>query len=284
MADISDVLSALQTLIVAAIYPNGTDQPSVVVGAVPVRVYQGWPNPQQLDADLKLPVCHVSIYPRPDERNTTRYPKDWQPQSVNAPTLTLTANGQQITIGGTVSIPQNAVAFVNGKPYVYALQGGDTLTSIATALATLIAAAVPSTTSTGPVITLPATARIGALRIGVGGTSIMEVRRQQRTIQITVWADSPTNRDAVMKVIDPMLAATERLTLADTTSARLIYKSSPVTDQFQKEKLYRRDLMYSVEYATTITEADTTITVEQINETPWIDGATQGSPGTTTYL
>ncbi|MFD2271831.1 hypothetical protein ACFS07_13365 [Undibacterium arcticum] len=100
MADLTDVGSALVALIAQTVYPNGTGQASVANTGV--RIYQGWPNPQQLDADLKLGICHVSVYPRTEERNVTRYSKDWQQLSVNTPTLTLTISGQTVTVGGTV--------------------------------------------------------------------------------------------------------------------------------------------------------------------------------------
>ncbi|MFC6520130.1 hypothetical protein ACFQAT_10455 [Undibacterium arcticum] len=144
MADLTDVGSALVALIAQTVYPNGTGQASVANTGV--RIYQGWPNPQQLDADLKLGICHVSVYPRTEERNVTRYSKDWQQLSVNTPTLTLTISGQTVTVGGTVppaNNPQNVTVLANRQPYIYAVQVADTLTSIATALATLIVAGIP---------------------------------------------------------------------------------------------------------------------------------------------
>ena len=85
MADVSDVCNALVTLAAQAVYPNGTGQASIANTGV--RLFQGWPLPQQLDADLKAGVCQVSVYPRPEERNTARYPQDWQQRTLNTPTL-----------------------------------------------------------------------------------------------------------------------------------------------------------------------------------------------------
>jgi hypothetical protein len=275
MADISDVANALVGLAAAAVYPNGTGQASVTGGAV--RAYQGWPIPQSLDADLKAGICHVSVFPRQEERNTSRYPQDWQTKTVNTPTLTASISGQSITIAGTIppaNNPHNIAVLVNGKPYVYAVQGTDTLASIATALSALIAGDVPGTTSAGAVVTVSATGRIASVRIGVTGTSIRELRRQERVFQITIWADTPDRRKAAAEAIDVSLAAINFLNLSDSTTGRLIYKSSPITDDHQKDKLYRRDLFYTVEYATTQSATDTLVTQEVFNISNQPDGAT----------
>lgn len=254
MADLTDVANALVTLVSATLYPNGIGQASVA--GVGVRVYQGWPNPEQLDPDLRAttPICHVSVYPRPEEKNTTRYMPTWKQTSVNTPTLTLTIAGQAVTVGGTVPLASNphvVMVMGNGKPYVYAVLATDTLNSIAAALAALIAADIAGTAAAGAVITLPNSARLQAARVGVTGTAVREVRRQERSFQIGIWADTPAHRDSIAQAIDPVLAFTTFLALPDGTSGRLIYRSSMVSDQLQKDRLYRRDLFYSVEYATT---------------------------------
>jgi hypothetical protein len=270
MADLSDVQNALVTLAAQTIYPNGTAQPSVA--NAPVMIYAGWPVPTQLDTDLAAGKVHVSVYARPEERNTTRFSRDWQTLSVNTATLTLAATTTTVTIGGTVSIPQNATIRVNGKSYSYALQVADTLTSIATALAALVNVGTPSTSS-GAVVTIPSAYNI-TVRVGTTGTSIRELRRQERVFQIVVWASTPALRDAVIQPLDVAMAALNFITLTDGTAARLIYKSSPITDDVQKDRLYRRDLFYSVEYATTQTAINTAVTAMQTNISDQPTGAT----------
>lgn len=268
MADLSDVQNALVSMLAQIAYPNGTGQPSAT--SIPTKIYPGWPDPGTLDADLAQGYCHISVFTRPEERNTTRFSKDWQQQSINTPTLTLTISGQTVTIAGATPLsinPHNAEVSANGHTFVYAVQNSDTLTSIATALATLIAAVIPGTSNSGPVITFPSSARISAARVGVNGTLIREVRRQERVFQISIWTNTPPNRDAIAQLIDPVLAATEFITLPDQTAGRLIYKSSPVMDGVQKANLYRRDLLYTVEYATTQTTSATQVTQDQINYT-----------------
>lgn len=271
MADITDVEQALVSLIAQTLYPNGTAQPSVP--GIDCIVYAGWPTASRLDADLIAGKAHVSVFPTATERNTTRYPKEWQTQAVNAATLTLTIAGQTVTVGGAMPAPftaHNLAILAGGKNYSYAVQASDTLASIATALAALLAVDFPGTTSSGAVITCSNSVHLQAAKVGTTGTSIRELRRQERVFQITVWADTPAHRDAAVGPVDVALADTQFLSMADGTAARLIYKGSPITDNNQKAKLYRRDLMYTVEYATTQTATDYQIVaaVENVSNQP----------------
>lgn len=283
MAELTDIENAFVTKTEAIVYPSGINQPSITGAGV--RIYAGWPSPQQLDADLKLGICHVSVYPRAEERNTTRFPPDGD-QVLNPVTLTLTANGQAVTVGGAMPspfTPHNLVIFANHKPYVTAALSSDTLNSIAARLAALIAVDIASTSATGPVIIMPSSALVGAVRVGVTGTETREVRRQQRSFQVTVWADTPAHRDAIIGPLDQALAVTRFLITSDGQAARLIYQSSPITDGLQNEKLYRRDLIYSVEYATTVTETQTQVTQPQLNVGISAVGGYAEPPFKTTY-
>ena len=59
-------------------------------------------------------------------------------------------------------------------------------------------------------------------------------------------------RDAAAGAVDAALSAIRFLDLADGTQGRLIFRASLVFDQSQNARLYRRDLLYGVDYATTI--------------------------------
>lgn len=281
MADISDVNDALVARIAQALYPQGTGAPSVV--GVPVLVHAGWPTANDLDTDLNALArghstgrLRVSVFPTASERVTTRYARDWRLSAPPVPTLTAAINGQtingqaingqaingqQITLGGAVTSPQNVMAMVEGRPYVYAVRPGDTLASVATGLAALI----PGAVSAGAVISVPEGLALTAARIGACGTSVQVLRSQERVMQITVWADCEQRRSAVAGVVDLALAQTDFLALPDGTAARLVYRGSPIDDMAQKALLYRRDLLYSVDYATTVSETETQITQTQLN-------------------
>ena len=275
MADISDVFNALVGLVAGFVYPNGTSQPPVAGSAV--KIYPGWPITQQLDTDLLAGVCHVSVYPWGKPRNTTRYLTDFRETATDTATLTLTKVGQTVTVGGTVpsaSNPTNLVAFVDSIPYVYQALPSDTLTSIAAALTAQIAAAVPGTTSSGPVITLPPSARIGAVRVGVTATVSNAVRTQERVFQVRVWANTPMNRDLIAAAIGTGFAPISRITLPDTSVGMVHSSDGPQSDQFEKSVLYWRDLMVSVEYSTLQSLVATEITQIELNVAVEVDGTT----------
>jgi hypothetical protein len=261
VADLDDILIALTELVAGALYPNGPGSSSVVAPAR-VKVYPGWPVPNVLDTDLLAGNAHVSIYPRPEERNTTRYEGRYQENAITPPTLTAVVIADSITIGGVVSTPQAVMLLVNGQAYSHQVLKNDTLTSIATALAALI----PNATAVEAVITIIDAYQVSA-QIITSGTATRTVRTQERLIQLVIWAPTPAIRTAIAKLIDPFLSDIKRFTLPDGSIARLIYRSSPITDILQKATIYRRDLYYSVEYATTITGTFNTIGTTQVTLT-----------------
>ena len=277
MIAIADVRNALVANVTAALYPNGTTQPSI--SETPIKIFAGWPASADLNADLALGKTQVSVFPKPEGRNTTRYPEDAKILVPAAPTLTLSpgtvayilgedsgrllgedgspivseqANGQVVTVGGTVSVPQNVGMLVNRKPYAYAVQPNDTLPYIAGTLAALVGEDVPGTTVSGPVITVGPTGRIQALRVGASATMGTEVRRQERVVMITVWAPTPALRDQIGAALDVALAQIQFLDLPYDYGARLIYKSDNQSDGTQKQTIYRWDFNYLVEFPTVV--------------------------------
>jgi hypothetical protein len=90
-------------------------------------------------------------------------------------------------------------------------------------------------------------------RIEGVGSVIREVCRQKRSFQLTFWCATAEQRDAIAPPCDKYLKATDYLTLPDGMQARLRYERSAVSDKGENEALYRRDLIYSVEYGTTQT-------------------------------
>ena len=280
----SIVMDVLASQATTALYPGGYGANQASIAGVTCKIYPGWPNKPQLDADLLLGISHITVFARPEEKNTTRYMTQTQSVPATAPTLTLSAAGQAVTVGGAMPSPftaHNLAVFVNSKPYLYAVQQTDTLTSIATGLAALIAVDVSGTTSSGPTITVAAGAKIGALRVGTSGMGLREVSRQERRFQITIWSDTPDHRKAVVRPIKALLADSHFITFPDGTAGRLIYVGGGgPNDNPQDAKLYRHDLFYSCEYGTTV--ADPQYQVIAIETNLSADGSTQ-PPVVTTY-
>lgn len=256
MADQSDVEQALVLAIAAALYPTGVPggDPPLSVLNCGARVGRGWPNETALDADLRASILNVSVYPRNGvERNTTRFAATWQEGAVSPTTLTLTQVGGVVTVGGAQPAPfylHNFAIMVDGHVFLFETGSTDTPSTIAAALGAEINAAIGGVTVSGAAITLPATANVTALEVGTVGQMTREVSRQEKQFQVTIWAFNPVIRDQAASLLKPTLDATEFLTLADGSSARLVYAMSYQTDAPEKEILYRRDLIYLIEWAT----------------------------------
>lgn len=110
---------------------------------------------------------------------------------------------------------------------------------------------------------------------GVAGIGALEVRRQTRILQITFWSGTPQQRDALAKAIDGFLAFTPRIAMPDGTQAILTSASEVQVDAQQKSGVYRRDLLYVIDYATLHTEAQFNIlhTITNTTAGPTLDAS-----------
>lgn len=246
MADISAVLQAVVDGVAGAVYPQGQSGESVA--GCDVRVYPGWPLPARLDADMAAGHAHVSVWAAPAAMNVRTYGMAMRDTALIDPcTMTATVSGTAMTLAGELANVAAVILTADGADYAHAVAQNDTLATVAAALA---AAVGGSASAAGAVLTLPGTHRI-ALRATVTGTLRRELRRQERMLQITVWAPTPAIRAQLAARVDQYLAAADRITLADGTAVVMRYRSDAERDDAQKVTVYRRDLMYSAEYPTT---------------------------------
>lgn len=249
MADLSDVSNLLVAQVAAYLYPNGTANPISPIAGCAVKVFVGWPQPEATREDFTNNIGYVSVYPLPTETVLRSTVREWEVQSIAAPTVTVAVSDVTVTLGGTVPASQNVAAVVDGKPYVYGVQATDTLSAIATALATMISADQPATSS-GTGFTVPGAHLIEA-RVGTAGTIIRELRRQRKGFQITAWGNCFDVRDRLGMAIDQALGPLVRATLPDGSQAIFHYQSSRQDDTQQKQLIYRRDVIYGIDYSTT---------------------------------
>lgn len=248
MADQSDVETALVELTSSCLYPNGVDRPSAP-GPV-CRIYRGWPNPSALDADLKTGRINVSIFPGDaSARLAATYPNEWHSAAI-VPTLAATISGVTVTFTGQAAIGQIAGVLVDGKPSSYRIIKGDTAASVAANLAEAIRRDRIVNLSAAT-LTIPGAGDLLA-RIVCDQPALRELRRQTQGFRITCWCPTPDLRDVTASLIDTALADTPFLQLVDNSKARLLFAGGTVADQSQEAGLFRRDLLYAVEYATTI--------------------------------
>jgi len=245
----------------------------VTFGAAPgnAMVMAGWPLPSDLDkmvtaynggevSTTTKPI--VSIYPRPNStRKTSRYFSKWQELSRPSKTVTLTVDGNQVSVGGAApggsGAVQNLVLVVEfgsgTQAFNYQTASGDSLATIATNLAAVVNAVTPASAS-GEVITVTDAASIVA-RVGVIGTVVREKRRQSEVFDIHVWVPSPGFRKTVGAPIRDAFSDIDQLTLVDGFAARVRCCGDEWLDDPDKAGIWRRCIAFDVDYPTTETAA-----------------------------
>ena len=257
MANISSVEAAIAALAASFTYPDGMGSQSVV--GSDVRIFRGWPDPKQLNADMAARVCDVSVYSIPGgSRDTSRYPRTWHTLPVAAPTLTVSSSGNVVTFGGTPGAAQLASLGVANIGYSYAVQTNDTLASIASALATAVNAdGRLVATAAGPTLTITTTGGNGKTVTGFAnstGTAWRETRRQEQRMMVSIWCPTPLLRDLLGGAIDNGFSDIDFIDAGDPITTRIRYFGTSETDSGTNASLYRRDINFLVEYPTIQTQ------------------------------
>jgi hypothetical protein len=249
MADQSDVEVALVDLVSAALYPNGTGAASIP--GPDCRIYRGWPNSSGLDKDLADGKINITVFPGTGAgRTTTRYADQWY-GAPTQPSMNAVVIGTSVTFSGEAQIGQIAGIRIDGRCYVYRIQTGDTLELVAANLAAMARDKCFVRLSMRT-LTIVGAGAVQA-RVVADAPAQKEIRRQEQDFRATCWCPTPASRDATAAAIDSSLSRNRFLVLPDGTQGRLVYCGTTVFDQSQNASLYRRDLMYSVEYATVLT-------------------------------
>ena len=248
MADLSDVEMALVSAATLALYPAGMNMPSIV--GAPVRVFRGWPLTGPLEADLGAGVSNLSVFSVPGTgRNVTR----WAPVSrvtQGATTLTVQTSGASATFGGVGGVGQVAGVLVDGQPFVYRGNSGDTALLVASVLAEAVRAVRACWLSSATLTVPQANKLVG--RVAADGAILTEWARQSQEIRLTAWCPNPAQRDQICSIISSALSMTSFLMMSDDSAGRVRYRSSTVIDDHQDVRQYRRDLIFEVEYGTCV--------------------------------
>ncbi len=252
MADYADIEDALVIFIADLLYPNGINAPSIV--GQTCRIFRGWPLPVTLNTDLASGVVNITVFPT---KNPSRilpplpitYTSEVVPSSLSTAILKDT-----VTFIGAPAVGQCAGVMVDGAPYVYRPRAGDSPAAVAAAFAALVSLDRIARLS-GAELTVPG-ASVVLARVVSDKISLIEVRRQEREASITCWCATPALRDAAAEAIDVALAAFKFLPLPEGSSFRARYHDTVICDQSQNASLYRRDLIYIVEYPTVIQRSE----------------------------
>jgi hypothetical protein len=267
MTDLAGVEHAMVQTVAAALFPgttylDGTFAASSVAGCS-LAIYRGYPTAANIDADMLAGRAHVGVFPEQGmTRLVSRYAPQWVQASAVAPALVATVSGRAVTLSRTAAAGQVVgVQFGYGaapQAYAYRLVSTDTLATAASGLA----AAIPGAASSGAVVTLPTSAVNAAAMVVSDQTASIELRRQQQGFRISCFCPSPLARDAVAGAVDAAFALllddaghpTQFITTADGTKARVQYRATYVNDAAGKERVWRRDLCYTVEYPTILSQ------------------------------
>jgi hypothetical protein len=264
VADLSDVTLYLAQQAEAAVYPNGTSGGVKSVAGIDCRVYQGWPIGAQLDLDiagmLKDPVtgiegpraggvcANVSVFPMLGT-GVQVYQIQNKTYTIVPPAInmTFTLSGDTITVSGQPATGEYLTVIADDK-YIYSTSGANAA-AILSALATAAQANYPGASATATTLTIPVGHSI-VVRQGGIATQGRVTHRQKHSVMVTVWAPNRVTRDALASSIDNLIKQSIRVSMPDTSQAIVIYNRTIVNDEQQAESIYRRDLIFDVEYAT----------------------------------
>jgi len=245
MPDQADVEEALAAAVAGALYPAGAAGASAVGNTC--RVYRGWPTAAALQADLAAGVVHVAVHPVAGSlRDTTRYPAEWQ-GTVAAPTLRAAVAGETVAFTGAAAAGQVAGVLVDGTAHAYRVRAGDTPGVVAAVLAQLVRSARPAVLL-GDGFTLPGGVGIAA-RVMADGIGGMELRRQRAGFRVVAWCPAPGVRDEVAACVDLALAAAGFLDVGGW-GCWVRALGGSVVDAGSVAGVWRRDLLYGIEYPT----------------------------------
>lgn len=258
MADLTDVTAYIYGRAIAAVYPGTTTQPSVA--NMDVRIYEGWPLPDKLDKDMAGlkddnvtkraggPCANVSIYPMAGQGNEIY--QVLNETYVIAPAvhgMNVSVSGTLITVVGQPTQGEYLTLVADGN--VVFSQGGATTAAVLAALAVQAAPIYPGVVATATTLNLPVghslVVRQGAVAL-LGRTT----HRQRHQVMVTVWAPNQVARKQLAKAIDVLIKENIKITLSDTSQATICYNRTNTSDEQQASNIYRRDLIYDVDYAT----------------------------------
>jgi hypothetical protein len=248
-----------------------------------VLIYEGWPIGSQLDLDVSgtmlppgnpqgAPVprpngtrANVSIFPYGDASKAPFQILN-QTYVIAEPVLGLAVaiDDEQVTLTGTPN-PGEIVTIIVDNQFVYS-SNAPTLAEMLSQLLAAIQVNYPQASLDGNELTIPFQVNI-VVRQGGVGTLGRVLHRVCQSIMISVWAADHNTRSVLAEAIDIELQKKIIVTLPDTSQAKIVYEFTRQIDELQNVTIYRRDLVFDVEYATIETFQGTSITSVTTNTT-----------------
>ena len=226
-------------------------------GKVEVPNVSSSPTATQVIPRTNGPCANVSIFPLAGTGNAVYQIQDHTytifPPAIN---LTVSVSGTpglpseptQVTITGTPAAGEY-VTIVSDRQFVYS-ETGATAEAILQTLLTDAQVNYPLASLSGNTLTIPS---VFAFVVRQGGQAVLGkvVKRQCQFVQISIWAPDHNSRSVISAAIDLALKENIIITIpVDNSQAKIVYSRTNVMDTKQDVTLYRRDLIFEVDYAT----------------------------------
>lgn len=281
MCDISDITAYLKGQALAAVYPNGVGANNSVAG-MDVRIYEGWPVADQLELDVggktligsangepitrpNGPCANVSIFPMTGGGHVYQILNETY--TISAPVINLktSLDGDTLTVTSGTPATGEFITVICDDAHIYSKTGA-TVADILAAIAGAAQFDYPAAIATATTLTIPVEFSMVVRQGGVGVLGKV-TNRQKQGVMVTVWAPTPESRTTLAAAIDNVIKQTIKPSMPDTSQAIVTYRTTIVADDKQTVTIYRRDLIYDIEYATVEQFPGVTITSTQVSIT-----------------
>ena len=75
-----------------------------------------------------------------------------------------------------------------------------------------------------------------------------------------VWANNYEDRDSIVQVLEPTMGNLSRFVLPDNFYAVIMHGKNIILDKYEMKNIYRQDMIYYIEYPSTLSKDAYTIT------------------------
>lgn len=249
MATVTEVLLAVENLVMSIAYPDGLNKPSVNGQVVQAGI--GYPNSALLDKHLKNNISFVGIEQMPGERDAGKkfFDQEYDDTNIEQPTISAVITGNQATFTGVATPGQTVLVNVrnnNTATYRYTILVNDTLNTIAAYFASVIPGCVASANM------IAVAARQLTVSVSTIGYAVVETSRIEQIFNLRVFTNSTASRnalaDALIKAISPNISFPIP---DDYYYAVAFYSKSSLQEKAQKAGLYQKDILLRIEYSIT---------------------------------
>lgn len=218
VTSVYDVERALVDVLAAALLPDVANTPTfrttltpsvamVDITPVPIRIFTGYPNPDEVDALANASGCFVTVNMESGMTRTVPATRRvWKTLSNVPITLNSTVVANKVTISGTATAGQSVGIDYDRTGWTVRAQDGATPATIAASFAALI----PGASATGSVVTLNTIHEV-TTNVVSDRVSFMALNRLAQCFRIDVYASDADSREAIAAMIPITMMQTSGL-------------------------------------------------------------------------